>query len=459
MTLNAAEVHAIVEELKSLEGTFLQGVFQPTRDRLLLGFAGAGHLLLVPRGPFARLHLVSERTASPKQPFSFQGACRAHLGGRLERVSAVPGDRVVDLAFSRGALHLRLTGRGGGLWLLVDGRVVAAYDGPATDALPELPVRAPSLAPPRALPPDGMGWNAWMAERFARAERDSALAARRQEIARALRRRVDQLERLAEALDADLERCAQAPGLRRMADALAAHLHTVRKGAHLVTLPDLEDPELSLHVPLDPAHPPAFTLNRLYARAGRLDRAADRVLQQLDDTASELASLRARIVQVDEATPEVLEAWRATLPRATGRARPGPALPWDEWVGPRGERVWVGRNAASNRKLTFQKARGSDWWMHLRDRPGAHLVLPVARGQSPHLPHLLAAAELCLRAARVAEGALAEVQYTQVRHLKSVPGSASAEVLVHEERVLAVRRSPEALQGWTRTLMEERAPG
>jgi len=71
----------------------------------------------------------------------------------------------------------------------------------------------------------------------------------------------------------------------------------------------------------------------------------------------------------------------------------------------------------------------------------------MKNGQSPSLPHLLAAAELALIYGKCSE---AEVQYTQIRNLRSLPGTVAG-VLVHEEKVLKVRRNEGALLGWQPT--------
>ena len=88
--------------------------------------------------------------------------------------------------------------------------------------------------------------------------------------------------------------------------------------------------------------------------------------------------------------------------------------------------------------------------MHVRGRPGAHLVIPVDRGASPPLEVLLAAAQIALIQAGVAEGAKAEVQYTRIKHVRSIPGDAGGRVALHEEKVLHVTRERAALADWVR---------
>ena len=119
------------------------------------------------------------------------------------------------------------------------------------------------------------------------------------------------------------------------------------------------------------------------------------------------------------------------------------------WTGPRGEEVLVGRDAKANRRLTFQIAKGADYWMHVRGAPGAHLILPMRRGQTPPLELLLAAGQIAAVHAGIPVGAKVDVQYTRVRDIRSIPGT-EAEVRVHNEKVLHITRDPADLAGWDR---------
>ena len=42
--------------------------------------------------------------------------------------------------------------------------------------------------------------------------------------------------------------------------------------------------------------------------------------------------------------------------------------------------IYVGRGADKNDELTWKIARGNDLWLHTRDVPGAHVVVPLDRG-------------------------------------------------------------------------------
>ncbi|MCB9676486.1 MAG: NFACT family protein [Alphaproteobacteria bacterium] len=449
MTLSDSELEFLVPELAArLVGQRLTSAWQPARDRVVLGFQDGTRLLLCPRGPDARLHTINRRPTNPQKPFSFQGACRAHLSGPLTAMTKEAGDRVVDLVFGESRLHLRLTGRSGGLWLLKGDEVVAAYDGPAPAELPERPPHEPREIPPRFT--GDPSWDAEIGRFYALLVRERRERELRIEVARLLRRKAQRLATLLQNLEGDLEKADAADSVRACADTLAAHLHTITQGADHVDLPSLEDPDTTLRVPLQPDRAPSRSLEALYAKARRLERMGERVLERIEAVERELREVQSVREALDDAELEALEALKARhgqsdADRPRGRALPGVTT----WTGPRGEEVLVGRDAKANRRLTFQIAKGADYWMHVRGAPGAHLILPMRRGQTPPLELLLAAGQIAAVHAGIPVGAKVDVQYTRVRDIRSIPGT-EAEVRVHNEKVLHITRDPADLAGWDR---------
>ena len=450
MPMRDTELAAVAADLLRCVGAPLSGVWQPSRDRVLLDVGGT-LLLLVPRGPYARVTSTARRPRNPPKPFSFQGALRAHLGGRLEAVHKHPADRVVDLQFTRGALHLRLIGGRGGLWLLGPQGVIAAYDGPAPDTLPSLPQGGEHASPPRFQPQEGEFWDVAADHYFGRLEAHERRQQRRVEVRRNLKRELDRTQRLLRNLEQDLDKATGAPALRRQADALAAVLHTLTRGTTDAAVQDLEDPNHTWNLQLDPSHPPSWTMERLYSKARRLDRMGDRVIERLDETQTRLDMLSNALASVEEANDAELRRLGALAPPARHRASGADGRPpFVTWTGPRGELIRVGRDARSNRRLTFSASRGTDWWLHLRERPGAHIVIRAKSGQPPDLGTLLAAANIALIAAKLPVGTSADVQYTRIKDVRSIPGDPGGRVRLGNEKVLRVTRDPSALVGWTR---------
>jgi predicted ribosome quality control (RQC) complex YloA/Tae2 family protein len=438
-----SELIPVVKDLQGLVGSPLTGVWQPKRDRLVIGLAG-GLLSLVPRGPYARLGKARNRPKNPQKPFSFQGACRKHLRGRLESLEVLGGDREVHMGFSGGSLRLRLTGRGGGLWLLTDGKVVAAYDGPAGE-LPELPTATPTTRTPR-FTSEALEWATSAEQYFGRLEGTERTRSQHQGWMRGLRDEHKRLTRLEKNLNADVESGSKVERKRRQADALAAALYTVAPGAQSVTVTDLEFPDVVHTLHLDTAMTPGDNLSRLYERLKRTGARTAAASERLGRATLQRQQVEMALAELEDGKSELAVQLVRDAPKRRQAPAGGEGIEY--WSGPEGQQLWVGKNALNNRKLTFQKARGRDWWMHVRGRPGAHVVLPVRSGKPPNLQWLLAGAQLAAWKSKIGVGDAVDVQYTQIKNVRAIPGDAHGRVTVHSESVLHVVRNQQMPDGW-----------
>jgi predicted ribosome quality control (RQC) complex YloA/Tae2 family protein len=106
--------------------------------------------------------------------------------------------------------------------------------------------------------------------------------------------------------------------------------------------------------------------------------------------------------------------------------------------------VLVGLSARGNRYVTFRQATGDDLWLHAHELSGAHVVVKGARGASAGLEgqsDLLAfAASLAAAHSRGRASLSVQVDCTERRHVRSVPGAAIA--LVTYTNPETIRISP-----------------
>ena len=152
--------------------------------------------------------------------------------------------------------------------------------------------------------------------------------------------------------------------------------------------------EGDLVVPLDPKRTPVEQAERMFDRAAKMERAAriiprrrarleaDQVyLQQLESDLS-LAQDQPEIVAVREALREAgyLRQRRDRREKAPrDRSRPL------RYLSPEGFPILVGRNARQNEIVTFSEAGRDDLWLHVRDGPGAHVVIRCGGQPVPEL--------------------------------------------------------------------------
>ncbi len=111
---------------------------------------------------------------------------------------------------------------------------------------------------------------------------------------------------------------------------------------------------------------------------------------------------------------------------AGGEKKRGVAWLGKTFVSRDGMRILVGRSRDENLELTFKHARGNDVWMHLRGRPGSHILIPTQTGKSVALETLLDAAVLTIYYSGGEKWGKTEVDYVFKKYVKRVKDSTEA---------------------------------
>lgn len=248
-------------------------------------------------------------------------------------------------------------------------------------------------------------------------------------LTRALAEALATATKRAATLRRELERAPEPQILRGTGDLILAHIHQVPRGASEVVLPGFDGKEAP--VELDPALAPQENAARYYDKAGRAERARERLpglIHESETQASTLLDLSNR-VEAGVATDSDI---RDALPEKDLRARTpqGDALaglPYRTYRTSGGLQVRVGRGSAFNDDLTFRHSRPDDVWLHARDSAGAHVILRWEGEGAPPARDLEEAAILAALNSKARTSGSVPVDWTPRKHVrkprKSPPGS------------------------------------
>jgi predicted ribosome quality control (RQC) complex YloA/Tae2 family protein len=281
-----------------------------------------------------------------------------------------------------------------------------------------------------------------------------------------LERAAKSRERHLDGLLRQLENSAGADLFRRKGDLLLANLAAVPPGAKKVTLRDWNGRE-EVEIELNPGLSTARNAER-YFKKYKKAHADPRGLQE------EIASLRGAIEELrgqrdllgsiedpgklEEAAQDVSD-WLAPQAEGNKRAERGkknakkkerngtPPLPPHLRFEAGGYTILVGLSARGNRFVTFKQAAGSDLWLHAHEIPGAHVVIKGAKGREEleNTETLLFAASLAAAYSRDRNSLSVRVDYTERRHVRAVPGAATALVTYAHPGTIRVAPKPGAL--------------
>ncbi len=102
-------------------------------------------------------------------------------------------------------------------------------------------------------------------------------------------------------------------------------------------------------------------------------------------------------------------------------------------ISPSGYEVLVGHSAKENNRITFNIARHNDTFFHVRDYPGAHVILRN-HGEPITEDDIVFCAQLARKFSR-ARGDSVDVSYTSVKYIRPIPGKPGKVILLKEKSV------------------------
>lgn len=207
-----------------------------------------------------------------------------------------------------------------------------------------------------------------------------------------------------------------------------------------------------VRVPCGEGRTPVQQVEKLFSQARRRRRRLEEATQRRDGALERLSKLKPALEldpsKIDWAGLQRLEkdlGLRAEAGVIEKRVTGAPS----RWHGRvyfsrDGFPLLVGRTRDENLELTFKIAKGNDIWMHVRGKPGAHLVIPVPSGKSVPLETLLDAAQLVIFHSGGKGWGKTEVDYTFKKYVKRIKDSTEASytqnktlIIEHEEARLS----------------------
>jgi len=352
-------------------------------------------------------------------------------------------------------LFQQLFGPRGNL-LLLDGRrnVLWALQRPPHSLLTDVPPQAAFSSP--AGTPDPTGDSPDISGQLAAEFRSAALAHLtvhleaewQARLIRGLLQAERSVQRLLSNLQRDLATADRGEEFRMAAETLAAHLHSVPRGAHQIVLPRPHDGE-AVRIQLNPTLTAAANLQQIFHLARKAERGRAVIAERLRAAETRLSALAERKQELENLATRstgrlaALLAWAADhggeigLPRPPLTRRPRfpvgdttPLQPFRRYLVDDRWEVWVGRNQRENDELTHRRAAPNDLWFHAQTTTGSHVVLRT-QGKPEQVPQrvLIKVASLAALYSKARHSTLVPVVYTQRKYVrkprKTPPGTAA----------------------------------
>lgn len=374
----------------------------------------------------------------------------------LERIETVPGDRVVRLFFGNGAeLRIELFPARPN-WVLTAGGQEFRW----RNSLPTRPgggaagMAGSGLSVREFEALAGGDWMARAYQHYLSLRQAALVSSSLQKVMAQLQARLGRLVRIRVQMLEQLRESAKAEQVRVQAESLKAILHE---------LPPRHKAKEVQGIKLDSKHSVADNVTIMFSRYKKLQRTQREVEARLIGIEEENKKISAAVAKLRGFKGEyaafvvLVESLDLGLETTAlpGKKESKEERKWREAQNKLGVRrfqskdglpIWVGRNHKENEELVIRLARGNDLWMHLKGRPGAHVIVQIPSGKTPSLDTLLDAATLAAYHSNVSDKEKVEIDYTYRKYVKRVPGGGDKFLVTYtQNKTLMVKIEDERL--------------
>lgn len=224
------------------------------------------------------------------------------------------------------------------------------------------------------------------------------------------------------------------------ADLIMANLHMIKQGSEKVSLTSFYDGsqvEIKLKKELTPQKNAEVFYRKSKNRQIELDKLNESVMQK----EKEIARVTDLLAEVDHAQDfktlrEIIDR-SGFVKKSQEKVEP---LPYREFEF-RNFKIWVGKNAETNDKLTLKYSFKEDLWLHAKDVAGSHVLIKHQAGKNFPRDVIEYAASLAAFYSKRKGDSLCPVAVTPKKFVRKRKGDPAGAVVVEREEVILVEPS------------------
>ena len=235
----------------------------------------------------------------------------------------------------------------------------------------------------------------------------------------------------------ELAMCDKAEEYRIMADLLTSNLYALKRGEEVARLVNYYDESCAIiEIPLDSRLSPSQNAQKYYKKYNKLKKAKQELSKQIEIGKKELeyiATVFDSLTKADgesdlmQIRDELYHSGYASRMKNYNSVKSQSPHPL-KFKTSGGYTVLCGKNNTQNDYITTKLAEKTDWWFHVKNMPGSHVLMQCK--EEPSEKDFTEAAEIAAYYSK-AEGNNIAVDYTNAKHVKKPAGSKPGYVIYH----------------------------
>lgn len=257
---------------------------------------------------------------------------------------------------------------------------------------------------------------------------------------------------------AELEDCKQGENYKKQGDLITSNIYAIERGMKKVELIDYEsyDEESGefgkVIIELDSRLSPSANAQRMYKKYNKCKNAERELAIQIEKAQRELEYIYSVFDALAHAenTSDLIEirdelyASGYASKMKSYRPQKKKSTSFMRFKTTDGYTVLCGKNNIQNENITFNLASKSDYWFHVKNKAGSHVVM-ICNGEEPDSINFTEAAEIAAYYSSVQGGVNVPVDYTFAKNVKKIQGANPGLVIYHTNWTAYVTPSAEKI--------------
>ncbi len=281
---------------------------------------------------------------------------------------------------------------------------------------------------------------------------------RASDLFRLLQNQQNRLEKKIALQEGELAETARKDSYQKYGELITANIYRLSRGMKVARVEDYYSENYeTIEIPLDVRLAPAQNAQAYYKKYTKLRNAEVELQKQIAAAREERVYILSVLDTLSRASGQTeLDEIRAELQTAGYGSRMKKNAPKGgqrksvtkpiEYVTSGGFRLLCGRNNLQNDEISLKVAARNDWWFHVKNAPGSHVVM-LTGGVEPSERDFTEAAMVAAYNSSLAEAKHIAVDYTQVRNLKKPAGAKPGYVIYHTNYSAYVTPDRDTVEG------------
>lgn len=279
-------------------------------------------------------------------------------------------------------------------------------------------------------------------------ERNTLLKNRLGNLETVVKNLIKKSQRKINALNEELAECKEMDKYKRYGELITGSLYMLKgKSSYCDVIDYYSENTETVRIPLDEKLTPSQNASKYYKKYNKLKSQKENASIQLEKTYSELDYLMSVLDSLGKCTTnddvvEIREELRITgyLKEDHNSPKKKKQIKYNPFVYtlPSGMTVRVGKNNMQNEYITLKDSDKEDYWFHVKDAPGSHVVVKTD-GKDLSEDEILMCASICAYYSQMKQSDNVPVDYTKIRYVKKIPNSSPGHVSFTNNKTVYVK--------------------